>query len=379
MSTTSSWDAIVVGAGPAGSVAAYLLAREGLQMLLTEAKKFPRGKVCGGCLNPRAINALDSIGLGPTLRSCGGEHFDRVRLFHHRQVAEVPLPSGISVTRRRLDAALVEQAIAAGATFVTEAKCKVLPAVEQGIRTVEWQGDGQLHRATAPMVLACDGLGHPSLSEIPACNSVVATNSHIGLGVIVEQSEATECIHRHSIFMVVSDSGYVGVTRAEENCLSVAAAINPASLGSSNSPASVLEQMLRSAGIEQVLAGASAPVRGTLPITQQATSVAAERLLLVGDAAGYVEPFTGEGMAAAIEGALLVAPIAKQAARAWQPKLADQWQSEYARRVRSRQVACRSIAWLVRHPRVLGWSLRALALQPGIGSTVGRWIGRSTH
>ena len=59
-----TWDAVVVGAGPAGAVAARELARRGHRVLLAERAKFPRGKVCGCCLNEHTLSALAAAGLG---------------------------------------------------------------------------------------------------------------------------------------------------------------------------------------------------------------------------------------------------------------------------------------------------------------------------
>lgn len=378
MQSTSSWDAIVVGAGPAGAVVAYLLACNDLQVLLLEARRFPRTKVCGGCLNPRAINALESIGLGDVLRRCEGESFDRVRIHHDRRWADVPLPPGQCVTRGTLDFALVEAAVAAGATFVAEARCKVLPVADSRHRQVQWNStDGITFTASAPIVLACDGVGHPSLHDLIEIGRSVVHGSRIGVGALLEHGEAIEWLLPNSITMAVGDCGYVGLARAECKRVSIAAALDPAALGGVTSPEVVLRQVLDSAGLDSELVDEIGSLRGTPPITQHATGVAAERLLLVGDAAGYVEPFTGEGMAAAIEGAMLVAPLAREATRRWSTELTEQWQADYTRHIRSRQLACRSVAWLVRHPRIVRWSLAGLSFQPRVGAAIGHWIGRT--
>ena len=62
-----TWDALVIGAGPAGSVTARELARRGRRVLLVDRATFPRSKVCGGCLNGAAIRTLERLGLGRVL------------------------------------------------------------------------------------------------------------------------------------------------------------------------------------------------------------------------------------------------------------------------------------------------------------------------
>ena len=380
MDRASNWDAIVIGAGPAGSVAAYLLAREGLQVLLVEAKPFPRAKVCGGCLNGRALAMLKSIGLGQIAVSCQGQTIDRIRIHQGRRTAEFPLPPGLSISRSTLDTLLVDAAISAGVTFVDQAKCKVLATAEgSSHRTILWSSRaGQTYSASAPIVLACDGLGHPSLHDLTEVQAAVARQSRVGLGTVLENGGVLAKLPPGAITMAVANEGYVGLARAEAQRISVAAAVDPHALRGGTTPALILQRILDAAGLDGLCLHAGTPLRGTPPVTQCATTVAAERLLLVGDSAGYVEPFTGEGMMAAIEGAIRVAPLALSGARRWQPQLAVAWQNLYARHIRRRQRTCRTIAWWARHPRVVRWSLAGLAVQPRIGETLGRWIGHDS-
>ena len=93
-------------------------------------------------------------------------------------------------------------------------------------------------------------------------------------------------------------------------------------------------------------------------------------MLVLGDACGYVEPFTGEGLAWALCGALAVAPLAARAARRWEPALLPAWEREWRRVVARRQVTCRAVAKLLRHPRLVSLALRALAARPGLAAPV---------
>ncbi|QDU55705.1 NAD(P)/FAD-dependent oxidoreductase [Aeoliella mucimassa] len=370
------WDAVVIGAGPAGAISSYLLAKSGVRTLLVEAKAFPRGKVCGGCLNARGIAALESISLGETLKECQPTVVDCLKIVHRNRSAELSLPAGLSVSRETLDAALVEASIAAGVTFMPETSCRVLSDLDNDLRVLRLSSHtGETTQVSARVVLACDGLGHPSLVNLPEVASTVAAGSRIGLGAIVEDSEASQAFATNTIYMAVAEQGYVGLAHAERGRVSIASAVDPKALAAADSPASLLRQMLRSAGLDYPTIDDSLPLRGTPPITQQAGQVASHRLFLLGDAAGYVEPFTGEGMAAAIEGAMSVAPLANQAVANWNEHLAAAWQETYHRTIRSRQQACKAIAWLVRHPRLLQWSIGCLSYQPFVGNKVARWVG----
>ena len=89
---------------------------------------------------------------------------------------------------------------------------------------------------------------------------------------------------------------------------------------------------------------------GTPPLTSRPNRVAAERLFVIGDASGYVEPFSGEGMATAMETALAVTPLAVEAAYRWQPSLVAEWTAIEQRLIVDQQATCRQLAWILRKP-----------------------------
>ena len=104
----TGWDAVVVGAGPAGSVAARELSSRGLRTLLVDRKSFPRNKVCGACVNGRAVAALVQLGLDGILQRSHAVPLDRFRVQSCGRQVVVPLPGGVAVTRSALDAGLLE-------------------------------------------------------------------------------------------------------------------------------------------------------------------------------------------------------------------------------------------------------------------------------
>ena len=110
----------------------------------------------------------------------------------------------------------------------------------------------------------------------------------------------------------------------------------------------------------------SAHWRGTPPLTSRPKHVAAERLLLIGDAGGYIEPFTGEGMAFAIEAAVAITPLAVEAVLSWTPAIAERWEELHRKMVRDRQRTCQQLAWILRRRWAASLTLGICRVLPGI-------------
>src|SRR4051794_6124068 len=111
----AAYDAIVVGAGPAGSTCAYRLSSAGASVLLLDKARFPRDKPCGGGVTIRALEQLP-FGIDPVVEGVV-DRFE-LRLRHRRGFSRTaPKPLALMTQRRRLDAYLVEQAVAAGAAL----------------------------------------------------------------------------------------------------------------------------------------------------------------------------------------------------------------------------------------------------------------------
>jgi geranylgeranyl reductase family protein len=134
---SSELDVLVVGAGPAGAATAYWLARSGHRVTMVEKKAFPREKTCGDGLTPRAVHQLQEMGLGARLASC--HRFDGLRATGHGMVLELPWPShptfpshGYVVRRRELDEFVAANAVEAGATLCTGVEA-VAPVWEGGV------------------------------------------------------------------------------------------------------------------------------------------------------------------------------------------------------------------------------------------------------
>ena len=90
--TTNRFDAIIIGAGPAGSTAAILLARAGWSVAIVEKKRFPRRKVCGECIAASNLPLLDALGIGAQFEASAGPELRRLALMQGERTALADLP-----------------------------------------------------------------------------------------------------------------------------------------------------------------------------------------------------------------------------------------------------------------------------------------------
>ena len=365
------WEIVVLGAGPAGALAARELARWGLTVLLVDRAAFPRWKVCGCCLNGRAQAVLASVGLGDLPCRLGAVRLRRLLLASDGQTVALPLQGGVAVSREGLDAALVKEAIAAGAAFLPRTRGVIDAASDQG-RIVWLHEPACCARVKARVVLAATGLGG-RLTAGDASRAVeVAPESWIGAGVV--QADAPSLYGPHTIYMACGTGGYVGLVRLEDGRLNVAAALDPAAVHSLRRPGAVAACILREAGFRAVPALAELAWRGTPALTRRAARPGLHRVFLLGDVAGYIQPFTGEGIAWALEAARAVVPVAVRAAACWKPSLADQWTALYHRAVTRHQVPCRLLMAGLRHPRLTAAAIALLTRWPALSGPVIRRV-----
>ncbi|WP_197526465.1 NAD(P)/FAD-dependent oxidoreductase [Botrimarina colliarenosi] len=374
-----NWQALVIGGGLGGVVAARRLAEAGLRTLLVEAKRFPRDKVCGGCLNQRAVAGLRAAGFGEALDAAGGLATAGIELHQRGRTLYVPTPPGLAVTRRELDMRLIDSLGAAGVETRQGVRATVMDATAGGGRRVQLVTDsGATSEVEAAVVIVADGLGAPSLARLPEIESQVETSSLIGIGGVLE-GVPTSALAPGRIHMAIGGEGYVGLVRCERGRLNLAGAFDPSAIEGRGAIAGVVQRTLAEAGLSIRAPLQDVPWRGTRHLTQTASRFAASRLFLLGDAAGYVEPFTGEGMAAAIEDALAVIPLAIRASEQWTDSLADAWQAEQTARRRRRQADCRRIAWLLRRPWATRIGLQLAAAWPTLGKAVAQRVSAPRH
>jgi flavin-dependent dehydrogenase len=276
----------------------------------------------------------------------------------------VPL-AGVSLSREVLDAALVRAAIGAGVTFLPGTHARLGRSsselyLEQRSGTVV---------ARARVVLAADGLGGGLLARAGGRASP-ERQARIGAGVVLDG--APGFYQAGVVYMACDRQGYVGLVRLEDGRLDLAAALDVSAVRQAGGPGVAAAAILDRTGWPLLHGVAEAPWRGTPPLTRHMPQPGVERAFAVGDAAGFVEPFTGEGMAWALAGGLAVAPLVVRAVAGWQPALLREWQALHRRLVRNREGACRLAAFLLRRPALVAGVVRVLRWLPWLAWPVVR-------
>lgn len=300
----ASVDVVVIGAGPGGCAAAMSVLRHGLSVLLVERAKFPRDKVCGCCLAPAALGCLDVLECGAQVRSAGSA-VDRLRLRHGSREMVADLVAGVALSRSTLDALLAAEVVARGGVFLDGWRARVSDEGSSDevaqVTLTPTDVDGDERMVHAKKVIVSDGLTGSALD--PArWPVVVSQRARMGVGGIVTSDQVTcdaseICMHVGS--GAARGAGYVGLVRLEDRRIDVAGALDAKFVRSTGGPGLACAAVLRSAGVE-CNGFEEVEFRGTGLLSRRRTRVESGRVIVLGDSAGYVEPFTGEGMSWAI-------------------------------------------------------------------------------
>jgi geranylgeranyl reductase family protein len=371
-------DVIVVGAGPAGASAAYFLARAGIDVLLVDREVFPREKVCGDGLAARALVVLERMGLGDWLR---GFPEPEVMLFSspNGEAVRIQLerPEGFSygrvIPRISLDEAVVERAVAAGARLLDGTKVTSLEQRQDGLH-LRGQRNEQLVHLDAQLAIAADG-GQASFTRrlglIRRPPDLVAVRAYFEGDAGPENRPE---IHVERVIMPGYDWIFpMGGGRVNVGTGTLVSTVKEGNL----SLAKVMRQFVASnpyARERLRLAEMVSPVQGQpLRTDLRGTRPYDQRVLVAGEAAGLVNPLSGEGIAYALESGEMAATHASRALESGD--FSEAALSAYGRALHRRYAAdyqaARFLRIFFKYPWLLNWLVRRMQQDPDFALTFG--------
>ena len=396
---TNRFDAVIVGAGPAGSTAAILLARAGWSVALVEKQRFPRRKVCGECLAASNLPLLDALGIGAAFDALAGPPLRRVALMHRRRVVEADLPLaedpdhawGRALGRETLDKLLLEQARAAGVVVLQPWSVQALSgsvgAHQCDIRCVD---SGETDTLYAPVLIAA----HGSWEALPSGRNkrrfarrpsdLFAFKANFDGGSLAD-----------GLLPVLSfKGGYGGMVVGDKGTLTLACCVRQDRLEAlrnatpGQSAGDVVEAMLKREcrGVADALTGArrcggwlaSGPIDPGVRLRHE------DALFRIGNAAGEAHPIIGEGMSMAMQSAwLLCAALLRPAAPSgtrtdaqWQARVRKRYHAQWRHYFAPRLRLASAFAHIAMRPSICKPLLAGLSLWPSLLTQGARWAGK---
>jgi flavin-dependent dehydrogenase len=361
-------DVVIAGGGLAGASTALALARHGLSSVVVDKAEFPRDKPCGEGLLPHGLDLLRELGLGDVVDACGGQPFRGILYRCHGVVARGDFEDdmrGRGVRRRLLDEALRARAVAAGVTLRAGL-----------VRTVELGDDSAtLHLADGASVkgrflVGADGPRSIVRHELgldggPPGRPRYALRQHFTLppGTPLPDRVEVNVVDGYELYVTPCAPDTVGVAAlCEKRVMHDGGGKPDARMARLIEACAPVAERLSSSKPES-------PALACGPLRVRSRDVGKGRAFLVGDAAGYVDAITGEGMSLALKTAVLVADAIAEAAKGVS---VDEARAGYRKKrmaaFRDHALLTFGLVELARHPFFARRAIARLAKEPALFS-----------
>jgi len=362
-----SLDAVIIGAGPAGSTLAALLAGRGLDVALVDRDVMPRDKLCGEFLSYDALPVLERLGVDASIDAAGGPRIDRCRVVGNRRTYEFTFPHPArGVSRLLLDDLLFRTAVTRGARRFDG---WMASRMEQRQITIE---RGEERRVLQARVIA-GAWGRWGRFDQQLGRAFVRDRSRRNFG-FKRHYRPTESVEAGTIDLYSFGRGYLGVNGIEGGLTNICGLVHASRLAGHKGRWDAFVDALRDEEpqLERLYAAhepAQEQFLSSEPVIFRARSPVEHGVFMVGDASGVIDPLTGNGMAMAIQSALLAAPLLLRVVHTPKDRavMEQQYRAEHARMFGSRIAWSRRTARLLSRPRLLDAALIASGLAGGAG------------
>ncbi|HEX6909169.1 MAG TPA: NAD(P)/FAD-dependent oxidoreductase [Longimicrobium sp.] len=362
-----TWDAVVVGGGPAGSATAARLARDGWRVLVMDRATFPRRKPCGECVNPAGVDALRRLGVLEQVLACDPAPLDGWRIDAGDAASFIGrFPDGIrglGIPRERLDALLLDHARAAGAEVRTGEKVGDLLRDCRGrVHGVVTGGE----EVGARIVVGADGLRSVVLRRL----GLLARPPRLRKLALTAHVRGIEGL-RGCGQLRARGRGCLGVAEVGGGLANVTVVVpGDQAAEVDGDPGAYFDAALRRYGLAD--ARRVDDVLATGPFDCPARAAVADGALLVGDAAGYYDPFTGQGIYRALRGAELAAAAIGAALRGGDTSAAAlaPYHRAHRRAFRGGERLQHAVEAFVSRPGLLRWAAGRFHRRPVLGDAI---------
>lgn len=362
---------LIAGGGPGGAGAAIRLAQAGFPVTLVERERFPREKLCGEFISPECLEHFRSLGVLDEMLSAGGEAVSETKFFEPggRSIA-VPAKwfghggAALSLSRAEMDRRLLDRARAVGVEVREESSVSGVEIEDGRVQVLRVRGtDGNVSELCADIFIDATGRARV-LSKLAERAAGVDSPSRKPEIVCFKTHVRGANIPQGRCELYSFPDGYGGLTRIENglanHCFMVKAAAARDLKGDADAIVSRL--VFQNARAAETLRGA-APEGGWLAVAIDRFGItnlsAAENLFAIGDAAAFIDPFTGSGMLMALESGGILADCIIAAdgdAENTRSKYIERYRKHFARRLR--------ICSLLRHaafsPKLAGMLILSL-------------------
>jgi menaquinone-9 beta-reductase len=390
-------DVLVIGGGPAGSSCAYWLAENGWDVVVVEKKRFPRDKTCGDGLTPRSVRQLEDMGLGGAL--AGAHRYDGLRACAFGKVLEMRWPDhpsfpsyGYVITRKDIDQIVAERAEKAGAQVIQG--CEALEPIFVGdVPSARIPGPGSLPRLAGARV---SEMASGSVREIKARYVVVADGSnsrfgralgsardkHFPLGMALRgyyrsARHDDRYIESHLDLRDPSGAvvpGYGWIFPLGDGRVNVGVGLLTVTgrwkgLNTSNLMDAFVASAPRSWGLSPE-SSCGPPTGGKLPMGLAIRPSAGPNTLIIGDAAGAINPFNGEGIAYGYETGRLAASCLGKALSGYGGSLPEDYEGRLQDYYGTYYRVGRAFVKMISNPQVLRGCMTAGMAFPPLMNTL---------